>query len=465
MGAPSLDNVLSLRGDLRAAALRRGIIGRWPAHVVTVAELLTDILIVYRAVREDVEHAKSLSLITGDPISVTIATLETREEEFHFERALSAVVTPQALGALFPEPELSAAKSFVTSRPAQSPRGVRAMHDVARSGGPRDAPSPPSVTREEHKRPAVADARERYSRILDGLNTKILGRPQLCRRLAAVGLGHTLGIPNTRLLIVGATGTGKTHAAISLGEVVSDVWGCVWMIVSVPDLSSTGFKGAQVADSVAALAAKAQAAGNRLPPILILDEADKAGVMGDDVSGNSLFAQQQLQASMLGLLSGQTITPDVGGQVETAPITVIGTGSFRGAFESDAPSTSDLSRISGWTIETAARWTSRIVLGPLSRNEAIELLRLSNRSVASRLGPIAQAIGVTIQVSEEAIRYVADAWHRTGSDFRTASQWLVEAAEMRLLDALDSDDTREIVVTPDDIQVARVIHQHRAGDP
>jgi hypothetical protein len=137
--------------------------------------------------------------------------------------------------------------------------------------------------------------------------------------------------------------------------------------------------------------------------------------------------------------------------METAHLLVIGSGAFRGRFAAEPPTTEDLVR-RGWMPELAARWGERICLSPPTRGEAIELLRSSERSVSRRLAPLTSALGIEIEVPEAVLAYVADLWLGSGSDYRSAAEWLLSAARRKLIDALERGETEGIVLAPDDVR-------------
>jgi hypothetical protein len=159
--------------------------------------------------------------------------------------------------------------------------------------------------------------------------------------MALIGTAHFLGVERQRVLITGPTGSGKSHIARSLAEGLDRPL----LEISVPDLTGTGWKGVDLPDALVSL--QSQAGGSLAGAVLLLDEVDK--VRADaEIDGNSREAKLNIQASMLALLSGQVVTPEIGrGQMETARMLVIGTASFGDAL-TGVPTTDDLVRL-GWT--------------------------------------------------------------------------------------------------------------------
>jgi hypothetical protein len=196
---------------------------------------------------------------------------------------------------------------------------------------------------------------------------------------------------------------------------------------------------------------------------LILDEVDKVRVEPTS-DGNSREAKANLQDSLLGLLDGQPILPDNGGDqtLDTAPLLIVGAGAFGGRFTDRSPSTQDLVDW-GYSPELAARWTIRYTLQPPDGRASIELFRRSERAPATRLEPLLDALGVRLVVSEPALAFAADQWFRLGADFRTAAEWLVTAARAKLVASLASGSTEEIVINPDDLEL-RPVHPLNSGN-
>lgn len=285
-----------------------------------------------------------------------------------------------------------------------------------------------------------------YRRILAGLEERILGRPQLCRRLALSGLAHLLGVHTQRILLCGGTGCGKTHAATALAEVLDRPL----MRIDMADVTATGWKGLDIPDVLDGLASRARDSVDG--SVLVLDELDKVRIQPRS-DGNSLQSQVQLQGSLLALIDGGVVTAEGAGghQLDTARLLVIGTGAFGSRFTSRPPTTDQLVEW-GWIPELAGRWGERHVLPPPSRIEALELLRNSERSVRRRLAPLTSALGIEIEAPPQVLAYVVHRWFRSGADFRTAAEWLLDAARARISSALDSGELADVVLTPDDVE-------------
>jgi ATP-dependent protease HslVU (ClpYQ) ATPase subunit len=199
--------------------------------------------------------------------------------------------------------------------------------------------------------------------------------------------------------------------------------------------------------------------------VLFLDEVDKARIPGSQVEGNSRAAELGLMASLMHVLDGSPVTSDSynAEQLSTAGLLVVGAGAFENRFAHQPPSTRELEEW-GWMPEFAARWTTRLVLSPPGPVEAMELLRSSQRSVRGQLGPLIDALGLSIEIPEATIRYAVHHWHRLGTDLRSASAWLAGAARREIIAALEAGGEAEIVIKPDDLEITRELWRQGPGE-
>lgn len=459
MTATTMEEATASRRALRLEALRHGAAGSWGDRTVAVAELMADIFALCRAAREDVERASCICDRFDGSISFALQSLD-EEADTTFERVLTALLRPALSEDDLGDEERGAILAFSARRSPHWREGLLLT---------RRTPPPVTIRRvtdrkdhDSHRDEAgetmqsSETAAECYRRILTQLEERIIGRPDLCRRLALVGMAHLNGVTHQRLLVCGPTGSGKSHSARALAEAI----GRPFLQVDMADVTATGWKGLDVPDLLNSLARRA---GGKLDgAVLQLDEIDKVRIGGKGVEGNSLEAKLNLQASLLALLDGQPVTPDSVGhyQLNTSRLLVIGTGAFSGRFTREPPSTRNLTRW-GWMPELAARWGERLVLSPPGRSEAIELLRSSERSVGRRLGPMLEALDIEIEVPEAVLAYVVDCWFRTGADYRSAAEWLLSAARRRLIEALEQGGTHRIVLVPDDIVLPRPSREDR----
>lgn len=448
MSAATLDAAIAVRKRLRLDALRRGVSRAWGDESVSVAELMTDILVICRAAREDVQLAHAEAKHHSGSIALALGVMD-EAGGMAFERALVLMARPSATVEDLEPEERSPAIEFAKQRvriwerglfaereiPARPP--VAVVRSAVESAGTRSVPDKPVEPTET--------ASEIYLRLRTGLEEKIVAAPHVHRQLALLGTAHVQGVTRLRLLITGPSGSGKTHSARVLAQLLDRPF----LQVDMSDVTGTGWRGAEINELLSTLADSA--GGSLAGAVIFLDEIDKIRVE-PNAEGNSREAKYNLQTSLLPLLDGNPVTPESSrhGQLDTDRLLVIGSGAFDNQFADRPPATQDLCRW-GFLEEHAARWRERLSLTRPGRYEAMELLRRSDQSVEQRLGPLITALEMQVLVPDEVLGYVVDVWVRVGADFRTASEWVLAAVRNRLISALERGDKEPIILTPDDI--------------
>ena len=450
LSAPTAGEAMRRRAAHRAAAMLCCVEGTCSEVGAAVVELFSDIFALSLAAKHDLERALERAGREGKSTAAIVKEMSDSGETT-VEMILPQLRHSGVRLEDFPSNRHEAVLAFVRSRqPVAWERFLDSSSGVTSASQSEAVPTTrvirgPDRPHEPAADDAIADPVQAYRDLRSRLEDRILGRPDLCRRLALVGLGHLLGVAHQRILLCGGTGSGKTHSATVLAEALDRPL----MRIDVSDATATGWKGLDIPDVLDILATRGRSTLEG--SVLVLDEVDKVRIEpGTD--GNSLQAQAQLQASLLALLDGALVTSDRAGglQLDTARLLVIGTGAFAGKFTSRVPATDDLIQW-GWIPELAARWGERICLVPPSRDEGLALLLSSERSVRSRLAPLTSALGVEIEVPPAVLGYVVDRWFRSGADYRSAAEWLLAAARGRLLNVLEKGGGKTITLAPDDI--------------
>ena len=443
--ADSIDDAFLWRVMLRTDAVAAGAHGIWNERSVAVAEFVTDVAVLLRACKEDLDAAQYLAARDSTPVARAAAVRDAAAGTY-FQRAFDQLLQPVLTINDFDEKIRSNVIAFAASRTAHgfAEQLVRGSFE----SWEKDRAAVHHPTRASNQ-PDVSPADE-YRRLRAALTQEILGQDEVCSQLALVGLAHRFGLRGQRVLIVGRSGAGKTHAA----RVLARTMGVPYFQVDANDLTKTGFRGVDISAAVRMLVAKDRNP-DRNRGVLLIDEVDKLRIeQGSDVVAE---AQYGAQTSLLTLLGGQPVTADGWSeeeQFDTSGLLVIGTGAFDGRFTDGLrpPSTDDLVAF-GFLEEFAARWAERCCLKNPDRAGAVQLLRLSELSVERTLRPLLQALGISLSVSDAAVAYAAEMWLAQGAELRSAAQWLLAAARRRLTEALDRADMTPIEIVPDDLHV------------
>jgi hypothetical protein len=449
MGAQDIFDALRRRSVLRVSALRHGASGRWSEGVVSAAELMTDVFVFCRAAAEDVHNAIAMSESHGGSVSRALAAFD-EAQRLIFEVALPHLIKPAVLDSDIPDNERDLIQDFAEARVRRTHPGL--IRSASASADPLPTSRDVRVTARPHRAGAASPGRtpatpapeppaKAYERLKTELATKVFGQERLISQLSLLGVAHLHGL-HERVLLVGPSGGGKTHSCRSLAAAL----GRPFYAVSATDITSVGFKAADMSEVLTALADSGGLDGS----VLFIDEIDKWAIT-PGATGNSLQAQTSVMSSALQLLDGQMVTPENGrDQLDTSKMLILCAGAFGDRFTTRPPTTKELVDM-GLIREIANRLAYRLLVAPPGPADRIELLRRSDRSVAKRLAPLAQALGMELIVPEEVFAYVAERWGRDGTDFRTASQWILTAAHDRLVRALEEGQQGTVVLAPDDI--------------
>jgi hypothetical protein len=437
------------RPDLRIECLRMGTSRSLSDFQVGLAELLTDVLLLARAAREDIEIAAASAGDHGGSVSLALRQRDA-DADLVTESVLPMLLKHPVEAIDVERDEITSLATFAASRHPLWQDGLLpssrriAPAVVVRTEAPPPAKQDPDPLPESPP-DSTESGQAAYRRILAGLEKRIIGAPEASRMLAVIGLAHERGVIHQRVLISGATGSGKTHAVKALAATL----GSEHMQIDMSEITGVGWRGGELNLMVEALVSRKGGSKG----ILQLDEADKIRLAGD---GNTFESRMDVQTAMLALLDGQPITPDGGShdQVETSGLLIIATGAFGGRFTHQPPTTQDLVRY-GWIPELAARWGERMCMPVPDLRQMVSLLRGSERSVGARLGPLLASLGLEVIVSESALAYAASAWLSGGGDFRSAAELLLATARARIIDALETGSTEPIVIAPDDLRVPR----------
>jgi hypothetical protein len=463
-----VDEAVTRWAQLRVDAVRRGM-RNWTDVTTCIAELTVDVLLLLRATREDCVLPEDAAVSLRAAVAARDA-----EQSLVFEDVLRQLFRRSTLDPAVPISLRQPLAAFHNARPDHAHSGIlrpdwkprprrvlpaprQSPAEKPETGTPSAAPSgvTPSGSTPNVAPTVVRNLASDYRTIVGSLRRSIVGRDELCRRLALAGAAHLSGATHQRILLCGASGSGKTHAAQELALAV----GAPYALISAADLSETGWKGLNISDALGGILRQHPPAPGAPAPVLVIDEFDKVRIRSSGGWNTAAEARWGLQSSLLGLLDGLPVSIEDGTsgfrQVTTSSWLIVATGAFGGRFRTP-PSTADLVRW-GFMPELAERLSERIHLPPPSAADARRLLALECRS-RDVLIQSARAAGLQIRIAPETLALAAHLWLRAPQvGFRSAAEWINSAIRDRLIDRLDSaaegGEPDEVVITPDDLRV------------
>lgn len=266
--------------------------------------------------------------------------------------------------------------------------------------------------------------------------------------------------------MLGPSGVGKSSLIEALRDALdAGRWDVPFVFTDALDLSSAGWKGASIGDLVqAVLGGDSPDSVRARHAVVVIDELHHANIV-EDMDGNMRAKRQEVLASLLGLFGhGVLHLGETGKTWSSRNALVLGLGAFTGTLDlSHVPAQSDLIR-AGLPLELSTRFEEVVVLSPLAEGELLALLRRWPALVS--LTEVCERLGFLVRIHDEAYRRAARALvlsadHATP---RTAGAWLVTALRHELMTALTSGVVRDLVITPDSLEIARSAAPRADGD-
>lgn len=305
--------------------------------------------------------------------------------------------------------------------------------------------------------------RELWAKLLAAMQRRIAGNEDAVRRLALIGALHVGAAPDVgaRVLVLGSTGSGKTHAMASFIDALSEVGYPV--VVLKTDVGAINAPGWSKAPSIGELVLAALGARSPTEPkarraVVLLEELHHSRVRGD-ADSSSRLKREEVLASLLGLVAGDHVP--LGEKTDTwsaRQALVFAAGAFTGLDLSAANVTPARLSSVGIPPELANRLCSGDIV-EFSAPPKMEIARvLGAWPELVSLTSTARHLGFTLRIPEATLHRASELIMdgRQGDTFRSAGGAIVSAARQHLLTALEKGARRnEIVVTPDDIRTAR----------
>lgn len=180
-----------------------------------------------------------------------------------------------------------------------------------------------------------------------------------------------------------------------------------------------------------------------------------------------LAKRQEVLASLLSLFGHGTLRLGDGAREwSSRNALVIALGAFTGQLDAErAPAPVDLVA-AGLQQEFATRFDEVLVLRRLTEQQLVGLLR--QWPVLVSLIEVCDRLGFAVRIADETFTRAARAVVRggDGSTARTVGGWLVAALREEMIRALRDTESRELVITPDSLAIARAsVRRKGPNDP
>lgn len=290
------------------------------------------------------------------------------------------------------------------------------------------------------------------------LDTVMISQDEAKMRVAIEVYKHMLKIVNAKklmeegeeisknnILITGLTGTGKTFMMQAIGHFLQ----VPVFIQDATNMTEAGYVGEDVENAVKGLILEADYDVDLAEQgIIVLDEIDKLGRKGENMSTTADVGHEGVQQAMLTMLEGTIVTvpegkrrnpQEDGTQVDTSNILFIGIGSFEGIEDivskrlnkkkggssigfgatiqskKDELSVKELRRNItrqdltkfGMMPELLGRFSVLTNLDPLDKEDLLSILKL-NKSIFHEYKLIFELMGKTLTIKEEVYNYIVD---------------------------------------------------------
>lgn len=330
--------------------------------------------------------------------------------------------------------------------------------------------------------------------IYDFLNQYVIGQESAKRSLAVAVYNHykrvrardggkeiDLDMTKSNILMLGPTGTGKTHLARSLARMMR----VPFVIVDATALTEAGYVGEDVENILLKLIQAADGDVKRAERgIIYIDEIDKIGRKGENASITRDVSGEGVQQALLKIIEGTVASvPPQGGrkhphqefiEIDTSGILFIAAGAFAGiedivqerlgrrrtGFGSDLKSksehgdlyaqvtTEDLHKF-GMIPEFVGRLPVRTTVSALDEEALMRVLTEPKNALVKQYVSLFELDDVKLTFTEEALREIAKLASAQGTGARGLSSIMESVLKTTMFEVPSDPTVTEVVITPE----------------
>jgi ATP-dependent Clp protease ATP-binding subunit ClpX len=237
-------------------------------------------------------------------------------------------------------------------------------------------------------------------------------------------------LQKANMLLIGATGTGKTHLCRSLAQILK----VPFVICDATQYTETGYVGTNVEEMLVTLREKGGGKPGAQGGIIFIDEIDKIAQRNVGLSHNTTrdVSGLSVQQELLKLLDGDLIRYQ-GAEFDVSSVLFIAGGAFAGLSEiiaarqnqrrigfsgdreaeqgEDAASlkaaTAEDIMAYGFTPEFVGRFAGIVALDGLGKSELVDIMTKPRNSLLSQYQALFKASGLNLQIPQAALEWVA----------------------------------------------------------
>ncbi|MDO4665034.1 MAG: ATP-dependent Clp protease ATP-binding subunit ClpX [Actinomycetaceae bacterium] len=330
--------------------------------------------------------------------------------------------------------------------------------------------------------------------IFEFLNQYVIGQDEAKRSLAVAVYNHYKRVrardggkevdmdqTKSNILLLGPTGTGKTHLARSLAKMMR----VPFVIVDATALTEAGYVGEDVENILLKLIQAADGDIARAERgIIYIDEIDKISRKGENASITRDVSGEGVQQALLKIIEGTLASvPPTGGrkhpnqeflEIDTSGILFIAAGAFAGidqivkerlgrrttGFGSDLKTnaehgdlyskvtTDDLHKF-GMIPEFIGRLPVLTTVESLDEDALMRVLTEPKNALVKQYASLFELDGIELVFTKEALRAVAHLATQRGTGARGLSSIMENALKQTMFDVPSEDDVTKVTITPD----------------